>query len=179
VVRGDRLIVVDRTATKGRAHLLYKSSEAVPGLPIGSSVDDVTAEVTVRVDDTSAAYTVPAGAFDGRSGWRDNTRKRAVFVNRGAPGGDTGVEKASVSPASGITLLAKSLGDVDPELHLTAAPAEAVDVRYALSAGTERAFMCSHFDPADCRYRPIAGGTGAKLTCKSGTADATCEAFGS
>jgi hypothetical protein len=175
--RGDRLVVIDRVAAKGRARLLYHSRAAVPGLPVGSSVAEVAATLTVRVDDASGEYEVPAGAFDGRSGWRDNTSRRAVFVNRSAPGGETGVRKAEVSPSGGITLLAKSLGDVTPALDVPEAPAEAVDVRYALSSTSERSFMCSHFEASDCRYRTLAGGAGMKLTCDGGTADATCGAF--
>jgi hypothetical protein len=44
-----------------------------------------------------------------------------------------------------------------------------------VTSGGEEVCHCSVFD--GCAYKLIAGGSGAKLVCKNGTADAGCSAL--
>jgi hypothetical protein len=176
--RGGRLVVVDRRASRGAARLLYRSPGPATGLPIGGGPDDIAAGVTVRIDGTSATYSVPAGAFDGTSGWRANDAGRAAFLNRSAPAPPSGVHTAVVRATSGIKVRAMSLGDGTPTLDIGAPPARAVDVMFAVTAGAGTGHRCMHFAAANCAYRSLDRGAGAKLTCGDGVADPGCVAFG-
>src|SRR5262245_29149309 len=80
---GGRLVVVDHVSARGKARVVYKFSGSVSGLPIGSGPDDISADVTVRVDGMRAGYTIPAGAYDGEAGWlRNDANRGALFINR-------------------------------------------------------------------------------------------------
>jgi hypothetical protein len=174
---GNRLQVVDRLAGRGRSHVLFESVGPISGLPIGGDRSAVAAFVVVRVDEATAQYVVPAGAFDGRTGWRRNRVTRALFLNRRAPGGPTAVRKAVVDAGEGLFLAAKGLGDVGAGLAVTAAPVDAVDVWYAVSSAGTAESRCLHFDAADCAYRSLDAGVGGRLDCRQGTPDPECTAF--
>jgi hypothetical protein len=176
--RGGRLVVVDRRATKGTARLVYKAPGPVTGLPIGGGPGDVALGAIVRIDGASAGYSVPAGAFDGTSGWRSNDARGAAFLNRAAPAPPTGVRTARVRATSGISLSARSLSDGDPALAIAAPPARAVDVLISVSAAAGTGRRCMHFAAANCSYRALDGGAGAKLVCSNGVPDPGCAAFG-
>jgi hypothetical protein len=177
LARGGKLVVLDRMASRGVAKVVYASRDGTATLPIGTGDDDISVGVTVRVDALSAGYTLPAGAFDGDAGWRDNDASHATFFNRDAPAGSTGIRKASLRAGKGISLSAKTLGDTTPGIAVTGAPARAVDVRSAIttSAGTQN--VCTHFAAADCKYHTLGGGAGVRLSCGNGIPDPGCSAF--
>jgi hypothetical protein len=172
-----RLLVIDRRASKGTARVVYKAPGPTTGLPIGSGPGDIAVGVTVRIDSGSTAFSVPAGSFDGTSGWRSNDARRGAFLNRGAPAGPTGVRTATVRATSGITLSARSLGDGGTALAVTGPPTRAVDVMFTVTASGGTGRRCMHFPAGSCAYRSLDDGTGAKLSCAPGVPDPGCAAF--
>jgi hypothetical protein len=96
-----------------------------------------------------------------------NRDKVAKFVNKDAPsGGGTEVKVAVIKPAKLLKLVAQGLGDGDVLDILTAgAPTGSVFTSYCVTNGPDTTCHCTEFPV--CSYKSIAGGTGAKLVCKT------------
>jgi hypothetical protein len=158
--------------------VLYKAPGPAVALPLGDGGDALSVEFTVRIGGRTTGYSVPAGSYDGVSGWKQNSVDHALFVNRVAPSGVTGVGKASVRATSGITLVARDLGDTGALIDVTGASSSAVDVQVAGATGGRSGRLCMHFEPGDCITRVLDKGAGAKLSCSDGVPDPFCTAFG-
>jgi hypothetical protein len=174
VLASTRLIVVNRP-THDKARLTYSSTDALGGLSKGAGTDpsNISANVFLRLDDETTRFVVPAGAYDGRTGWIANDASRALFANRDAPAGPTGVHRTTFATGRRVKLVAKNLGDVHP-LALTRFPFTDVELAYVVTNGGETATHCTRFAQASCEYTPLDGGTGWKLRCNGGTADLDC-----
>jgi hypothetical protein len=172
-----RLQVTSRPS-RDSARLTYSSTDALAGLDKGAGTDPgaISAVLHVRADGGTTRFTIPAGAYDGRTGWIVNDAARALFSNRDAPGGPTGVMRNTFATGRRVKVLAKSLGDANP-LALTGAPGSAVEIAYVVTNGGETTRHCARFAPSSCRYSPIDSGTGWKLRCIGGTADLACGAL--
>jgi hypothetical protein len=175
---GGRFLVVDRMAAKGAARVVYKAPGPAAALPMGGGPDALDLAVTVRIGARTTDFRVPAGAYDGVEGWKVNDAEQALFVNGSAPGGTTGIGKASLRAASGVTLVARALGDAGQPIDAAGASASAVDVRVAATSGASDGALCMHFAPGDCIERVLDDGAGTKLSCRNGWPDPSCVAFG-
>jgi len=173
-----RLIVLDRAATTGSVNIVYKTPGPVYGMPIGGDTGDVAAEVTIRIDGQDTLFTVPEGAYDGSAGWKTNDAARALFLNRGAPGGPTETRKMIVRTPGGVSMVAKGLGDSATDVDVIAPPVGTVDVQYAVTSDGVTGRTCTRFAAGACSHKPLDDGAGAKLICRDGLADPNCVAFG-
>jgi hypothetical protein len=118
---------------------------------------------------------MPAGAYAGDAGWLVNDAARALFSNRRAPDGPTGVMRAVFATGRRVKLTTKSLGDAGA-LALSAAPDTAVEIAWVVTNGAETRTHCASFAPARCAWIPLDGGAGWKLRCDGGVADLACGA---
>jgi len=126
-------------------------------------------------DGEVGAFEIPKGTFVGKTGWRVNTDTVAKFINKDAPGGGTTTRVAVIKPMKLLKIVARGLGDSDGLDVLTQGPPSAnVHTSYCVENGTEGICHCTAF--TSCSYRLIAGDTGAKLVCKSGGGDPSCQA---
>ena len=176
VFAGTTLQVKSRPLRES-AHLKYSSADALAGLAkgAGTGTGTISAQVFVRQDGVMTGYTIPAGSHDGTAGWIVNDAKRALFANRGAPGGPTGVSRTVFATGRRVRLTAKSLGDLTP-LALTGAPTDTVRVAYVVTNGAETSTHCTQFAPGTCTFTPLDAGTGWRLRCRDGVADLACGA---
>jgi hypothetical protein len=103
----------------------------------------------------------------------------AKFVNKSAPGGSTVAKVAVIKPGKLHKIVAKGLGDPPNVIDIFSAGAPSGDVHTAFSVdnSSDLNVHCSTF--TGCTYKLIAADTGAKLVCKTSTADPTCAALGS
>jgi hypothetical protein len=169
-------MVVSRPA-HDQARVTYTSTDAAAGLAKGAGTDEGAIAATVYLADENGKTTfdVAAGAFDGSAGWKVNDARRAAFVNKAAPGGPTGVSSLTVVAGRKVKLVTKSLGDTSP-LAFGGAPTAALRVAGVVTNGAEVATHCTRFEPSDCAYTALDGGTGWKLRCHNGVADPSCSA---
>jgi hypothetical protein len=175
--RGTSLKVVSRP-DRNQARLAYSSSDAAAGLGKGAGTDPaaIGASIFIAHEHGTTTFTVPAGAFDGTTGWTKNDGMRAEFRNRTAPGGPTGVRSLRVLVGHKMTLDTKSVGDGSP-LALTAAPTADITFGSTITNGSETVTHCTRFAPVDCSWQSRDGGTGWKLECRNGVADPSCGAI--
>jgi hypothetical protein len=171
-----KLIVVDKLSAASKAKLVYVSKDQAAGITKGAGTD--VAQIDVRFDvaydgaSVAGSFTLPAGASDGTSGWLVNKHTVAKYVNKDAPGGPTQAKVAVVKPGKLLKLVGKGLGDETFDILAAGAPGGSVRTRYCVTNGGDENCHCSEF--TGCAYKLIAGDTGAKLVCKTGTGDATC-----
>jgi hypothetical protein len=87
-----------------------------------------------------------------------------------------------IKPDKLLKLVAKGLGDPLPppgaiDILTTGPPSGDVHTAFLVDNASEENTHCSTF--TGCTYKLIAADTGAKLVCKTSTADPTCAALGS
>jgi YVTN family beta-propeller protein/cysteine-rich repeat protein len=182
-VTATKLIVVDKTAIAGSAKFVFVAKDQSGAITkgAGTTVGDIAVELDVAYTDGSAtgAFVIPAGASDGTAGWLVNKETVAKYVNRSAPGGPTETKVAVIKPGKLVKLVGKGLGDTPLDIlgagEPTAQAAGEVVTAYRVTNGGEETCHCSAF--AECAYKSIAAGTGAKLVCKGGVPDGDCTAF--
>ena len=171
-----KLIVVDKLAAAGKAKLVYVSKDQAAGITKGGGTDvgqiDVRFDASYDAGSVAGSFTLPAGASDGTSGWLVNKDTVAKYVNKSAPSGPTQAKVAVIKPGKLLKLVGKGLGDQPFDILAGGAPAGGVRTQYCVTNGGEEHCHCSRF--TGCAWTAIAGDTGAKLVCKTGTGDATC-----
>lgn len=122
---------------------------------------------------------MPAGASANQSpGWVVNSEKIAKYVNRDAPAGPTGVKLVIIKPGRLIKLVGTTLGDEPLDILEAGHPGKGIFLAFCVTNGGEEKCHCSHTGgPDGCAYRSIAGGTGAKMVCRGGGVNDTCDAL--
>ena len=142
----------------------------------GTGTDPAQISASLQVTYDNATDPAVSGAFNapGGAGWLVNKETVAKYVNKDAPTG--GATKVSViKPGNLVKLVGKSLGDTPLDiLAASGAGGGTAYTAYCLDNDTTSNCFCSALNT--CVWKPIAGGTGAKLVCKGGVADATCAA---
>ena len=174
-----KLIVVDKLAKATKAKLVYVSKDKDAGITKGTSTDvgQISVQFNVAYGNGSAAgaFTLTAGASNGTSGWLVNKETVAKYVNKDAPSGPTEAKVAVIKPDKLLKLVGKGLGDTPFDIMGGGDPNPGtVSTAYCVTNDGETNCHCSTF--TGCAYKLIAGDTGAKLVCKTGTADGGCAA---
>jgi hypothetical protein len=169
-----KLIALDNLSNAGKAKVVYVAKDGAVTKGVGTDPGGIGVEFTVRYasDSASGSFLVPVGD----AGWLVNKTSVAKFVNKSAPAGSTEAKVAVIKPGTLVKLVGKGLGDVAFDILGGGDPAGAVRTAYCVTNGGAEYCHCSTF--SGCAYKLIAGNTGAKLVCKSGTADAACTALG-
>jgi hypothetical protein len=178
-VTPKKLIVVDKLSAASKAKLVYVSKDQTAGITkgAGTDVEEISIQFDVVYGNGSAegAFTLAAGASDGTAGWLVNETTVAKYVNKDAPAGVTQAEVAVVKPGKLLKLVGKGLGDVPLDILGGGDPGSGgVATAYCVTNGAGENCHCSSF--SGCAWKSIAGGTGAKLVCKTGGGDPACTA---
>ena len=82
---------------------------------------------------------------------------------------------AVIKPGKLLKLVGKGLGDSAIDVLGAGDPLGSVYTAYCVDNAGELSCHCSEF--TGCIYESIAGGTGAKLGCKTGAGDVGCTAI--
>ena len=173
---GSRLLVLDRPA-RGSASISYWSVDPLAGLATGGpgGRDELSASFLIQYRGIATEFVVPAGAWDGRAGWRSNDGVHATFHNRQAPDGPSPARVASIVQSTQARFLGRSLGD--PALAIGGPTFSGpIFVAFLLDNGGSVVRHCVSFAESECARTPIGHGTGWKLRCRGGGADPTCRA---
>lgn len=173
-VEPTKLIVVDKVAAAGTAKVVFMVKDA--SVAKGASLDpeQIAVAFSVRYGNRSpdGAFTVPAGTANG---WVVNKAAVAKYVNRQAPAGPTQAKVAVIKPGRLLKFVGKGLGDVPLDLLAGGDPSgQWIYTSYCVDNAGDVNCHCSEF--TGCTLRAIAGGTGGKLACKTGTGDGSCRA---
>jgi hypothetical protein len=114
-------------------------------------------------------------AAPGSASWLVNKTTVAKYVNKTAPTGG-GTRVAVVKPGKLAKLVGKNLGDTPIDIfNQGGADTGEASTAYCIDNDGERHCFCSSF--TTCAWKSIAGGTGAKVVCRTGTGDGTCAAL--
>jgi hypothetical protein len=181
-VIGKKFIIVDKLTAASKAKLVYVSKDQAAGITKGTSTgaEGIDATFDFAYDATAGQVFIQAGDVDpgDTEGWKTNKATVAKFINKSAPAGSTVAKVAVIKPGKLLKLVAKGLGD-GPVIDIFGAGAPSGDVHTAFSVdnSSDLNVHCSTF--TGCTYKLIAADTGAKLVCKTSTADPTCAALGS
>jgi len=173
-----KLIVIDKLDGPGKAKVVFVSKDTTAGIGKGSGTDP--ARIAARFEAAYAngsaigAFTLPVGASDGTAGWVVNKTTVAKYVNKSAPGGSTEAKVAVVKPDKLLKLVGAGLGDVPIDVLGAGDPVGSIYTSFCVTNGAEEQCHCSEL--TGCVWKVIAGGTGAKLVCKTGGGDASCVA---
>jgi hypothetical protein len=175
-VTPTKLIVVDKLSSAGKAKVVFVAKDAGATKGAGADVDQISVQLDMVYDNGNAAgaFAVPARSGNG---WVANKDTVAKYVNKFAPAGPTEAKVAVIKPGKLLKLVGKGLGDTDFDVLGGGDPAGPVYTAYCVDNAGEENCHCSEF--TGCIYRSIAGGTGAKLVCKTGQGDPQCTARGS
>src|SRR5262245_47949080 len=172
-VAGTKLIIVDKGVNGAKAVFVAKDTAVTKGAGTNESTIGGTLDVTYDngVDaSTSGAFLAPAGSPN----WVVNKETVAKYVNKAAPSGG-GTKVSVIKPEKLIKLVGKNLGDTPIDiLSQSGADTGTAHTKYRItdSSTSFDSSFCSTF--SGCAWKSIAGGSGAKLVCKGGTADNTC-----
>jgi len=176
-VAPTKLIVLDKPSAS-KQKLVYVAKDQVAGITKGAGTDpdQISVRFDVRYDDDAAAGTIelPAGALNGVDGWKVNNAKAAKYVNKVAPSGPTSAKVGVIKPNKLLKLSSKGLGVPPFDIVGAGAPSGSVFTAYCVNNGGERVCHCSEL--TECAYKPLTGG-GAKLVCRVGVPDPTCQAL--
>jgi hypothetical protein len=172
-VVGTKLIIVDKGVNGAKAVFVAKDG----AVSKGSGTNEYTIGATLNVTYDNGTDASTSGAFLASAGspnWVVNKPNVGKYVNKQAPTG--GATKVTViKPGKLVKLVGKSLGDTPIDiLSQSGADNGTAHTKYRVtdsSTGFDSSF-CSKFN--GCAWKSIAGGSGAKLVCKGGAADATC-----
>lgn len=172
-VTAKKLVVIDKTASSGSAKIKMTVADRTAGITNGV---DASMPVSGRF---SVAYAGgnPAGAFTMSnslplSGWIVHKSTVSKFVNRKAPLGLTEIKVAKIIPGKLIKVISKGIATFD--IVSAGPPAGSVFTSMCVANGGTDTCHCSEY--ADCFYKAVAGGTGAKLVCVGGVGDPACTA---
>lgn len=184
-VVGTKLIIVDKLLAAGKAKVVYVSKDPTAGITKGSATNRSTIEATFDFgyDATAGRIHMQFGAFGEfipGEGWTHNEGTYARFVNPSAPAGSTVAKVGLIVNNKQLKVVARGLGDPPDVIDILTAPPSTGDVFTAytvrnLGSTVEVTAHCSAFSA--CKYKVIAAGTGAKLVCKTSTADPDCTAL--
>ena len=181
-VIGKKLIIVDKLATAGKAKVVYVSKDQDAGITkgTGTALAGIDATFDYTYDSTAGQMFMQSGVLDGDTeGWKVNKSTVAKFVNKSAPSGSTVAKVGVIKPGKLLKVVGKGLGD-GPVIDIFATGAPTGDVHTAFTVDNTPGGVFSHCSTfSGCTYKLIAADTGAKLVCKSSTADPTCVALGS
>jgi hypothetical protein len=181
-VIGKKFIIVDKLTAASKAKLVYVSKDQAAGITKGTDTDPNGIDVTFDYGYDAAAGRIfaTAGGLDqgDTEGWTTNKATVAKFINKSAPAGSTVAKVAVIKPGQLLKLVATGRGD-GPVIDIFSAgpPSGDVHTAFLVDNGADENTHCSTF--AGCTYKLIAADTGAKLVCKTSTADPTCAALGS
>ena len=183
-VIGKKFIIVDKVTTAGKAKIVYVSKDQTAGITKGTDTDPNGIDVTFEFgyDGADGRIFVTAGGLDpgDTEGWKTNKPTVAKFVNKQAPAGSTVAKVAVIKPGKLLKIVAKGLGDppgAPIDIFAQGAPSGDVHTSFLVDNGTDENAHCSTF--SNCTYKLIAADTGAKLVCRTSTADPTCAVLGS
>jgi cysteine-rich repeat protein len=173
-VTAVKLIVVDKGAAGAKAVFVSKDA----GISKGAGTDVATIGVTLHLTYDNGTDAASAGQFvaaAGSPGWLVNKTTVAKYVNKAAPMGG-GTKVAVVKPGTLAKLVGRNTGDTPLDILNQAGAATGVaGTAYCVDNDGEGRCFCSTFPT--CSWKSIAGGTGAKLVCRTGTGDGTCAAL--
>jgi len=182
-VIGKKFIIVDKVTTAGKAKVVYVSKDTTAGITKGTSTsaEGIDATFDFAYDATAGQVFMQAGDVDpgDTEGWKTNKPTVAKFINKSAPSGSTVAKVAVIKPGKLLKIVAKGLGDPPDVIDIFSAGPPSGDVHTAFSVdnSSDLNVHCSTF--TGCTYKLIAADTGAKLVCRTSTADPTCAALGS
>ena len=169
-ITGKKLIIVDKITAAGKAKVVYvaKDTPADKGTTNDPAQISATLEYQAPALAASGSAAMPQGA-----GWLVNKETVAKYVNKDAPGGAGAVKVAVVKPGKLLKAVLKDLGDAGSKIDIygTGDPSpSAVDVttQYTVVDGATTRRHCGAFTA--CARKIIAGGSGAKIVCKTATA---------
>jgi cysteine-rich repeat protein len=173
-VAAIKLIMVDKGANGAKAVFVAKDTLISKGS--GTDVASIGATLDLVYDNgTDAASAGQFAASIGSVNWLVNKPTVAKYVNRTSPTGG-GTRVVVIKPGKLVKLVGRNAGDTPIDIvNQTGAPTGDVHTAYCIDNAAEARCFCSTF--AGCRWKSIAGGTGAKLVCKNGLGDATCAAL--
>jgi hypothetical protein len=163
-----------RSLANGSGSVRYSSGAAFAEITKGTGVDPATITGEFYFmrgpDGAVASFAMPAGSFDGTSGWRRNDATKALYYNKAAPSGATQVAAALIRRGKVLRLKAKGLGDVPFDIDANAA--STAYTSFCVENGGEPVCHCSEL--RDCEETTTSKGT--TLKCRSGVSDETCRA---
>jgi hypothetical protein len=174
-----KLIVVDKLVAASKAKTAFVAKDAAVTKGGGTDPDQISVQFDAVYGNGNAAgaFTLLAGASVNKSpGWVVNKDTVAKYVNKEAPNGPTEAKVAVIKPGKLLKLVGKGLGDTPFDVLGAGDPVGSVFTAYCVDNAGEENCHCSEF--TGCVYKSIAGGTGAKMVCKSGSGDALCTAAG-
>jgi len=170
-----KYIAIDKETAAGKSKTVFVSKDALANKG-GNDVEDIAvtfnATYVGESGTASAQFDLVAGTANG---WLVNKDSVAKFVNKDAPAGPSGAKVAVIKPGKLLKLIGKTRGDSQVlDLIAAGAPTGSLYTAYSVDASGQTDTFCSEF--SGCVYKVIGGGTGRKLVCKGGVADATCAA---
>jgi cysteine-rich repeat protein len=173
-VAATKLIVVDKVA--GGAKVVFVAKD--PAITKGAGTSTSTIGLTLDFDYDNGTDPASAGQFvagTGSPNWLVNKASVAKYVNKGAPTGG-GTKVSVIKPGNLVKVVGRNLGDTPIDVLNQSAKATGVgNTAVCITNGPDTNCFCSTF--AACVWTPIAGGSRAKLVCKTGTGDAGCSAL--
>jgi cysteine-rich repeat protein len=167
-----KLIVVDKTIASGTAKAVFVAKD--PNIDKGSGTDTATISGQLQMKYDNGVNAPITGAFQAPSGgnWLVNKTTVAKYVDKDAPTGG-GTKVSVIKPGNLVKLVGKNTGDQPLDIVSQAgAPSGDAATAYTVNNGDTSNTFCSI--STGCAWKAIAGGTGAKLVCKGGTADPAC-----
>jgi len=168
-----KLIVVDKLASSGVAKAVFVAKD--PAVDKGPGTDPTLVGANLQVSYDNSTDPAISGGFNalaGSANWIVNKTAVAKYVNKLAPSGG-GTKVAVVKQNNLVKLVGKNLGDTPINvLSQGGAASGDAETAYCVQNGSTANCFCS-FLP-DCSWKSVAGGTGAKLVCKGGSADPAC-----
>jgi hypothetical protein len=173
-----KLVIVSRPA-RSSVHIKYASSDPPAGFPIGPGAGPANASATFLIESgqSRAKWTLPAGAASvGGPGWTVNDAHRALYRNRTAPAGPTGVDRALVIYGLKLKIDAKSEHDAWDPAPLPSSSDQAT-VGVTVTNGSDTTNHCTKFPTGSCIRTSLDSGTGTKVVCTHGIADPSCTAI--
>jgi hypothetical protein len=190
-VTARRLVIFSDAGNPTLSSIRFRSRDRLEGITkgVGTDLGAIAARFYVGYDlggsvGSSAAFSMPTGAFDGTAGWQINDEGRAFYRNRSAPDGPTTVREATVRNRRAkrraiLRLEARALGDgVILDLIDGGPPSGSVFTTYCVDNAGETFCHCTEFQ--NCSYNAFAGPKGprARLKCSApGIGDTTCRGF--
>lgn len=203
-ISADKLVITDKFAAAGRARVAFLARDDGIQKGGGEGTSQVAARLDIAYNSAYGAFIAPSGPFTGTAGWRVNTPTLAKFANFFAPGGPSEVSRILVKHGKILRLIARGRGDVAIDIAGAGPPSGSVYAAFTVEnpfvafceglpmmpcvsdancpSGVPCAELsyspqyCVEFPLGSCKYRTIAGGTGAKLVCRNAIPDPTCAA---
>jgi hypothetical protein len=168
-ITGKKLIIVDKLTASGKAKVVYVAKDT----PADKGTTNNAAQISATLDyqsptlGASGSATMPQGA-----GWLVNKPTVAKYVNKSAPGGSGAVKVAVIKPSKLLKAVLKDLGDSGTAIDIFGSgdpSPSSVDMttQYTVTDGATVRRHCGEF--TGCARKIIAGGTGAKVVCKTPT----------